>query len=149
MFSLQENMSSSASNYSYYVYYGNSSVANPPANKSKIYMWYDDGSTNRISQYRKGRVDFSGHGGAYKDTITWNAAGYYIWDTRDNFGDSMRPLTVRERDVYVEYEECQTNAWPTDMTTGLLMRYICSTGCSSSTEDSNHFYFYLWSDSDY
>ena len=41
-FKLQENISASGWNGSYYMYYGYSSAASPPTNRSKVYLFWDD-----------------------------------------------------------------------------------------------------------
>ncbi|MGV8087219.1 MAG: hypothetical protein ACP5N1_06335, partial [Candidatus Woesearchaeota archaeon] len=41
-FKLQSNITSIGYNDSYYVYYGNPNAIDPPANKSKVYLWFDD-----------------------------------------------------------------------------------------------------------
>jgi len=41
-FKLQSNISVGGYNDSYYVYYGNPAAGSPPANRSKVYLWFDD-----------------------------------------------------------------------------------------------------------
>ena len=144
-FKLQANISASSNDNDYYMYYGNNGASAGPSNKSNVYLWYDDASVDRKSQYTQGRVDLTAHRGAWADSIAWNSAGYYTFDTGDNFADSLRPTDLAERDIYVEYEEYQTGAYETDMTSGPLVRWV-GTG-SGGTEDSSHWYYYEMADS--
>ncbi|MBN2142516.1 Ig-like domain repeat protein [Candidatus Woesearchaeota archaeon] len=41
-FKVQKNISASGSDSNYFIYYGAASASNPPTNKSKVYLWYDD-----------------------------------------------------------------------------------------------------------
>ncbi|MCF7910281.1 fibronectin type III domain-containing protein, partial [Candidatus Pacearchaeota archaeon] len=139
-FKLQENISSSSVDSNYFIYYGKSSAVNPPENYSNIYLWYDDASSDKESDYIQGRLDESAHGGDWANSISWSSSGYYIFDTGDNYADSFRVSDILERDVYVEYEEYQTNSYPNDMTSGPLIRWE-GTG-SGATETSSHWYYY-------
>jgi hypothetical protein len=147
IFKLQANISANSYDNNYSLYYGNSTVGAGPSNQSNIYLWFDNASSDRESEYAQGRVDATAHGGAWADSIAWNAAGYYTFDTGNDFADSFRPTNLDERDIYIEYEEYQTGAYPTDMTSGPLVRWD-GTG-SGSTEDSSHWYYYEMADSAY
>ncbi|MFV1917563.1 MAG: hypothetical protein ACC618_03745, partial [Patescibacteria group bacterium] len=145
-FKLAADISASSSDDDYYAYYGYSSAGAPTAvSTTNVYIWYDDASSDRESSYTQGRVDESAHGGGWANSLAWNLGGYYTFDTGDNFTDSFRPTGITERDVYVEYEEYHTNAYPTDMTSGPLIRWV-GTG-SGATETSSHWYFYEMADS--
>lgn len=145
IFKLQTDIAASSSDDNHYIVYGNPAAGTPEAlNTTNVYLWWDDASADRESSYVQGRVDVTAHGGAWADTIAWNASGFYDYDTGDNFADSLR-RDLGERDVYVEYEEFQTNAYQTDMTDGPLVRWQ-GTG-SGATEDSDHWYFYEIADS--
>ncbi|MCA9459010.1 MAG: hypothetical protein KC550_00515, partial [Nanoarchaeota archaeon] len=139
-FMLQKDISASSNDSNYYFYYSNPSAGTPPTNLSKVYLWYDDASIDRESEYTQGRIDATAHGGNWRNSISWNAAGYYNFDTGDNYVDSLRPSSLSERDIYVEYSEYQTAAYPNDMTSGPILRWQ-GTG-SGGTEDSSHFYYY-------
>jgi len=41
-FKTQENVPANGADSNYILYYGNPNAANPPDNKSKVYLWYDD-----------------------------------------------------------------------------------------------------------
>lgn len=140
-FQMQANQSASTSNITaYYIYYGNSAAGVPPENLSNVYLWYDDASVDRESDYTQGKVDTSAHGNSWGNTLAWNSNGYYTYDTGDNRVDSIRPTGVTERDIYIDYEAFQIDAFPNDMTTGPLVRWI-GTG-SGNSESSDHFYYY-------
>jgi hypothetical protein len=141
-FKLQQNESSSSTNNnSYYLYYSNPTATSPLSNLSNVYLWYDDASSDRESQYVQGRLDNTAHGSRWGDTVSWNAGGYYDFDTGDNYVDSLRPIGLIERDVYFEYDEYQTNAYPNDMTSGPVTRWT-GTGTGNSEDSAGHFYYY-------
>ena len=142
-FMLQQNISAHSIDTSYYMYYNNPSAGAAPSNNSQVYLWYDNASRNREDEYVQGGVDDSGHGsGAWQDSITYDTLnGGYTFYTDDNFADSLRPKNLLERDVYVEYEGYQTNAFSNDMTSGPIIR-LQLIGGSGGSERSDHFYFY-------
>ena len=66
-FKLQSNISANSYNDSYYVYYGNPAAINPPANKSNVYLWFDD-----FNRPNKANITVEA---AYNTTVggaTWN-----------------------------------------------------------------------------
>ncbi|MFP4402107.1 MAG: fibrinogen-like YCDxxxxGGGW domain-containing protein [Candidatus Nanoarchaeia archaeon] len=140
IFRLQEDIATSSTVSDYYLYYSNPSATNPPENYSNVYLWYDDASVDRESDYTQGRVDNSVHGGNWGDSISWNSGGYYSFDTGDNFGDSFRPTGLDERDVYIEYEHYQTNAYSIDMTSGPMTRWAGSGAPGSETATDMYYY---------
>jgi len=111
----------SSSDDNFYVYYGNG-AAGPPAgvNTTNVYLWFDDA-----------------HGNGWDNSLTWNPAGYYAYNTGDNFTSSYR-RPVDERDVYAEVEFNHTGCFQLNMTTGIVLRGI-STG-AGATESSTHYY---------
>ena len=147
IFKLQANISANSYDNNYSIYYGNNLVGEGPTNQSNIYLWYDSATIDRENEYIQGRVDASAHGGSWADSISWDAAGYYTFDTANDYADSFRPTGLNERDVYIEFEEYQTGAYTTDMTSGPLTRWD-GTG-SGSSEDSSHWYNYEVADSAY
>lgn len=146
-FRLRNNISASSFDDNYYLYYSNMAAGSGPTNLSNVYLWYDDASTDREAQYTQGRLDETAHGGSWRNSVTWNAGGYYSYDTNDNYADSLRPTGLTERDVYVEYEEYNSNAYTIDMTSGPILRWV-GTG-SGGTETSSHWYYYEMADSAY
>jgi hypothetical protein len=87
-FKTQAGISASGSDNNYYMYYGNPSAANPPANKSNVYDFWDDfndgslGSAWTFSQ-------IGGASGSYSESgtvVILNATtSGDLWDTSDNF----------------------------------------------------------------
>lgn len=137
IFKSQTDISASGSDNDHFLFYGNPDALAPnPLDTTNVYVWYDDASQDRLSQYTQGRGD-NWHSTGWADSFAWNAAGYYTYDTGDNFTDSLR-RPVNERDVLVEAEFYHTNAYPNDMTSGVLVRYQ-GTG-SGATESSTHYY---------
>lgn len=137
-FKLVADIPASASDGSYYLYYGNPSAGVPAAlSTTNVYAWFDDAASDRLASYMLGRGD-AWHGTGGGNTFAWSAGGYYSYDTGDNVTNSLR-RAVSERDVYVEAEFFHTNAYPNDMTSGLVVRYRRAGG-SGATESSNHYY---------
>ena len=145
-FQLQSNITANSTDSNYYLYYGNPSAGNPPENASNVYIWYDDASTNRLSQYQEGRIDSTCLGGLWGDSFS-NGSGNYSFNTGDNNCDSIKPTNITERDIYFEFEEYQTGAHPTNMDSGVVVRWINSGAGAGLSEDSSHFYYYGLADS--
>ncbi|MFH1850074.1 MAG: hypothetical protein ABH879_07895, partial [archaeon] len=51
LFRIQRNISADSPDLFYYVYYGNSTAGAPPDNKTHVYFFYDDFSTNTLGSY--------------------------------------------------------------------------------------------------
>ena len=143
-FQLELNLGVSDTTLDYYIYYGNLTATAGPADLNNIYLWYDSASTDQLTSYTLGRGD-DWHGTGGTDSFGWNAGGYYTYDTNDNFTNSMR-YAVNERDLYVESEFYHTNAYPNDMTSGVIARYQLASG-SGPTESADHYYATNRSDS--
>lgn len=137
-FSLQADIPVSSTDDNYYIYYGNPGVGAPPAvTPTNVYLWYDDASVDRGGSYVRGRVD-NWHGSGWDNSLAWNPAGYYTYDTGDNFTSGYR-RAVDERDVYVEASFYHTGCYRQNITTGVLARGIILSG-SLGSEVSNHYY---------
>lgn len=145
-FAMQADVPASSSDDNYYLYFGNPGAGAAPAlSPTNVYLWFDDGASNRIgsgtgagrtgSQYLHGRTD-AWHGTGWDDSATWNAAGYYDFDTGDNFTSGYR-RGVDERDVLVEAEFFHTDCYAINMTTGVAARII--TSGSGGSENSSHY----------
>ena len=145
-FSLQADISNNSTDDNYYLYYSNPNASAPaPLTPTNVYLWYDDAQTNRVgtgtgtgrsgSSYVHGRMD-AWHGTNWDDSTSWNAAGYYEYDTGDNFTSGYRQA-VNERDVLIEAELFHTGCYQINMTTGLATRIITS-GSGSSESSSNY-----------
>ena len=91
-----------------------------------MYLWYDSAATDQLASYILGRGD-DWHGTGYA-AFSYDAANAaYAVDTNDNYTGSMR-RQVNERDAYIEAEFYHMGCYPTDMTTGLLGRYVLNSG---------------------
>ena len=137
-FALAANIAASSNDDNYYLYYGNPGAGAPAAlSTTNVYLWYDDASANRSASYTHGRVD-PWHGSGWDDSLTHNVAGYYNYDTGDNFTSGYR-RAVDERDVYIEAEFFHTGCYQLNQTTGVLTRGIIASGTGGS-ETSTHYY---------
>ncbi len=136
-FKLIANIPASSNDVSYYYYYNNVNASAPNAlDTTNVYLWYDDASIDRLASYTIGRGD-NWHGSSGTNSISHNGSNY-SFNTGDNVTNSMR-RAVNERDVYIEAELFHTNAFPNDMTTGVVARYQLASG-SGATESANHYY---------
>jgi peptidoglycan hydrolase-like protein with peptidoglycan-binding domain len=145
-FQLQEDIAASSSAANYYLYYGNASASDPPANRSNVYLHYNDWSTDRLSEYAIGRQD-DWHGTGSYTGFTWDSGNERVnFDTSDDSTGGLRLPSFGERDVYVEQLVRYTGCFEADITQGLTARYLGdgtssdnwyafvqanSTGCSS------------------
>lgn len=108
---------------SYYLYYEDPLAVNPPSNKANIFLWYDEVLADSSATYINGRAD-AWHGNGGTQSMTYNAGGYFSYDTGDNATESWRiPAGIAsERDAYIEAEFYHTDAYKNDMSTGLIGR---------------------------
>jgi len=137
-FALVADIPASTTDDNYYLYYNNSAPAALPAmTETSVYLWYDNASIDRSASYIRGRID-SWHGSGWDNSLAWNAAGYYTYDTGNNSTSGYR-RDVDERDIYVEAEFFHTGCYPNNITTGLLTRGIIASGTLGS-EESDHYY---------
>ena len=137
-FKLQADIAASASDDNYYIYYGNPTAGAPTAlGTTNVYLWWDDASINRSTDYTRGRID-PWQGTGWDNSLVWNAAGYYTYNNGDNFSSGYR-REIGERDVYIEAEFYHTGCFPSNMTTGLMVRGIIAAGTGGS-ETADHYY---------
>lgn len=137
-FQLQADIAASSTDNSYFLYYNHPGAGSPPSvSMTNVYLWWDDASIDRSGSYTRGRVD-AWHGTGWDDSLTWDAAGYYTFDTGDNFTSGYR-RAVNERDVYIEAEFFHTGCYAINMTTGLIVRGQIDSG-SGGTESSDRYY---------
>ena len=137
-FMLSADIPASTSDDNYYIYYGNPAPAALPAmSETNVYLWYDDASIDRSGQYTRGRVD-NWHGSGWDNSLVWNPAGYYTYNTGDNFTSGYR-RAIDERDVYIEAEAYITGCFNVNNTSGVLARGIINNGTLGG-ESSNHYY---------
>lgn len=137
-FALVLDIAASSNDDNYYLYYNNPTPAALPAiTTTNVYLWFDDASINRSGSYIRGRVD-PWHGTGWDNSLSWNAAGYYTYNTGNDTTSGYR-RAVDERDIYVEAEFYHTGCYPENITTGLLSRGIILSGTLGS-EQSDHYY---------
>jgi len=137
-FALAADIPASTLDDNYYLYIDNPAAgAAPGVTPTNVYLWYDDASIDRSGAYIRGRVD-AFHGNGWDNSLAWNPAGYYTYDTGDNFTSGYR-RAVDERDVYIEAEFFHTGCYQLNQTTGVLVRGIIQNG-SAGSENSNHYY---------
>ena len=137
-FALVADIAASSSDDNYYLYYNFSSpAALPGMTTTNVYLWFDDASIDRSGSYIRGRID-PWHGNNWDNSLAWNAAGYYTYDTGNNFSSGYR-RDIDERDVYVEAEWYHTGCYAANISTGVLSRGIIQSGTLGS-EQSNHYY---------
>lgn len=120
-FKTQAAIEASGSDSSYYMYYGYSGAVNPPANKSNVYIWFDDFSTNTLDNYDQAKwVDI--HGNGYVPP-TYDAVNERVWfDTGDNYASDMYPKGVVEADFLMEVDFWANGSYPYDATIALVGR---------------------------
>jgi hypothetical protein len=122
-----------------YLYYGNASVEAPlePVTATNVYLWWDNAAADHKADYVHGRMD-GWIGTGYTDSLAWNAAGYYTYDTPDDSQASYR-RPVDERDVLVEAEWYHTGCYINNMQSGVCVRGMIETG-TGAAESSVHYY---------
>ncbi|MCP3686335.1 MAG: hypothetical protein GY861_27135 [bacterium] len=109
LFRTQNDIEIDNSNVRYYIYYGNSTVTDPPANKSEVYFHYDSFDTNTLSSYNTTRA-FDDPDEDVDGTLTHDAAALTIdYTGTQDYGKSIRDesksLTDVEIDVHQEFEQ--------------------------------------------
>ena len=109
----------------------------PPASLNNVYLWYDSASTNQLGSYNLG-IAVVGKDGYKAFTYQSGHAAYTIDTGAYPFKGSMR-LPLNERDAYMEAEFFHVGCYHGDMRTGLIGRYILSSG-SVALEKSSHYY---------
>lgn len=116
----------------YYVYYGNPTATNPPANNSNVYIWFDDFSVNTLANYDKAKwVDVHGDANQYV-LPTYDAVNERVWfDTGDNYASDMYPKAVNEANFLMEVDFWANGSYPRDATIALVGR-LKNPGTSST-----------------
>jgi len=122
----------------YYVYYGNPSALNPPANRSNVYLWWDDFSSNTLSRYDLAKwVDIHG-ADTYYATPTYDAANERVtFDTGDNYASDMYPKGINVSDALICVTFWADLNYPTDATIALISR-LNNPGIGST-----HYYYHF------
>ena len=139
-FSLQADHATSSVVEEYYFYFDNPSASTPPDDPENVYLWFDDVSSNRLSSYTQDEGDLW-HGGGTSDTFTYDANGYYTFDTDDNFNESIRipNTTLSERDIYIASEWFITGCYPSNISFGHFARYTSDTSYYASQRAESTF----------
>jgi len=123
-FKVQTAIAGSPDNTSYILYYGNSASTAPPANKSNVYLWFDDLSTDTSSNYTIGRnVSYGWHGAGtcYPSYDAINEAIHA--DTGDNYTGDWKIIGLSEADVLAECDIRVTGSYPYDSTDAIALRW--------------------------
>ena len=106
---------------SYYIYYGNPSANSPSADRTKIYLLWDDFSSNTLGSYMLG--DWLCYHGDCKNFKNFTYSyGRVFFNTTDNHDSGLR-LGMEARDVYSKAAYSITNSYPTDSTVGIGLRW--------------------------
>lgn len=137
-FKLQADIPDNSLDDNYYIYYGNPGAAAPEVlTETNVYLWYDDAASDRSSNYIFGRCD-AWHGTGYT-AFSYNALNQsYDIDTGDNYTGCFR-RAIGERDAYLEAEFYHSGCYPTNMSSGIIGRYILESG-SGGSESASHYY---------
>ena len=121
-----------------YVYYDREAAPAPPApTGTAVYLWWDDAAADLTGACQRGRMD-AWNGTSHRDSIAWNAAGEYRFDTGDDGQESLR-RAVDERDVLVEAEWLHTGCYTNNMQSGVCARVQIKSGTGAS-ESADHYY---------
>jgi hypothetical protein len=107
LFRTQKNISGNKSDMGYYVYYGNSTVSNPPNNWSKVYFYYDDFDNDTLSSYNTTKAfDFGGISEDDDSALSHDTATLTIRYTgQDNYGKSIRYDNLQIKDLEIEVQQ--------------------------------------------
>ena len=141
-FRLQADIPASSSDGTYYLYYGNPSAGPPPADRSQVYLWWDDFSTDPFASGRYTRtkaVDI--HGDAYVAPSYDAANDRVTFNTGDNFTSDFyvnaASLSNGEQDILIQVDHFANLSYPTDATDAIVARISALN--TSSTHEYIHF----------
>ena len=141
-FALQQDIAASSADDNYYFYYGNAVAGAPPADRSAIYLHYNDWSTDRLAEYAIGRQD-NWHGDGTYTGFTWDGTNRRVdFDTAASATGGLRLATFGERDVFLEQRLRYTGCYGTDVTQGPTARY------SGDGASSDNWYAFVQASSD-
>lgn len=138
-FMLAADMAANSQDIGYFLYHDNA-AANAAAalDTSNVYLWWDDASSDRLSEYVSGRLDTWGSTNGWVESQPWDAEGYYAYTLGDDLVSNFR-RPVNERDVYIEAEFFHTDCYPSNMVSGLVVRGIIAMG-TGGDEEADHYY---------
>ncbi len=121
-----------------FLYYDRKDPPAPPAvTGTAVYLWWDDGGADLAAAYARGRMD-AWQATGHRDSIAWDPAGGYRFDTGDDGQDSLR-RAVDERDVLVEAEWMHTGCYSVNMQSSVCARVRIASG-TGPTETADHYY---------
>lgn len=139
-FALQADIAANSSDSNYFLYYGNPSAGSPPADRSLVYIWWDDFSsdpfTGGTARYTRAKaVDI--HGSGYSSP-TYDAGNQRVqFNTGDNFTSDMyidHPLLSNgEQDVFIQVDHYADLSYPSNATDTIVSR-VSGINTSSSHE---------------
>ena len=125
-------------NQDYYLYYDNPSANNPPKNASKVYLWYDDFSTNTLERYHLLKsVDIHGGSNQYKLPEYDDVNQRISFDTGDNYASDMYPKGLIVDNVLISLDFWADKKYPTDATVALVSRM------NNLGVGSTHYYYHV------
>jgi len=143
-FRLRTDIATSSSDGDYYLYYGNASAGAPPADRSRVYLWWDDFSTDPFTagspRYSRVKaVDI--HGDAYVLPLYDAANQRVVFDTGDNFTSDIyidnASFSNGEQDVFLQVDHFADLSYPTNATDALVARVSALN--TTSTHEYLHF----------
>jgi LPXTG-site transpeptidase (sortase) family protein len=128
-FRIQVDIPDGSSDGDYVLYYGNPAAGAPPADRSLVYLWWDDFGTNPFApgspRYSRTKaVDI--HGDAYL-TPNYDAGNQRVnFDTGDNFTSDMYVDTAAfssaEQDIFIQVDHFGDLSYPSNATDAIVAR---------------------------
>jgi LPXTG-site transpeptidase (sortase) family protein len=143
-FRLQADIADSSSDASYVVYYGNPLAGAPPADLNRVYLWWDDFSTDPFAagspRYSRTKaVDI--HGDAYVAPAYDAGSQRVAFNTGDNFTSDMYINTAGfsngEQDIFIQVDHFADLSYPTNATDAVVVRVDVL--ATTSTHEYVHF----------
>jgi hypothetical protein len=131
-FKTKENISVAASSYDYYVYYGNTTIANPPTDKSGVYFYHDGFDTNTLSSYDT-TASFDEASEDADGTLAYDATRKLVnYTGTSGKGKSLRLETLPIADAIIEVDQYYENR------NGLYAKLELGTRVNTDS------YYYFW-----
>ena len=105
LFRTQRNISANEAELGYFIYYGNSTVANPPGNKSLVYFYYDGFGINTLASYNTTKA-FDNAVEDADDTLSHNSSsGTIHYEGLKDNGKSIRYTALSIKDLEIEVQQ--------------------------------------------
>ena len=122
----------------YFVYYGNPSAVDAPSNRSKVYLWYDDFSTDTLANYDLGKwINSHGSSAMYTPPVYDAVNEWVYYDTGDNYASDLYPKNLVVDDALISVDFWIDQSYPVDATLALVSR-LQNPGSSST-----HYYYHF------